>query len=164
MEPALVVPTELDWLEILARFACAALLPLAIGTERFLRKKPIDFRPFIIISVASCGMAIAGLQLALRGTDPQLSVDPTRIFAGVITGVGFLGAGAVFREGNHVVGSGSAAAIWAAGVIGTLSGAGMLWLAGIVGVFVFVVLLVSDPLVYGSSSAGRAADEPDNSS
>jgi putative Mg2+ transporter-C (MgtC) family protein len=153
-----LTPIDIDWGQALVRFLCAVLLPLAIGTERFLRRKPIDFRPFVIISVASCALTMGGLQLAYRGSDPQLSIDPTRIFAGVITGIGFLGAGAVFREGNHLVGSGSAAAIWAAGAIGILSGAGLLWLAGVVGILVLAVLLLSDPIV--TRSAGDdAVDE-----
>ncbi len=136
-----------DWLQAAARFACAILFPLAIGIERFVRDKPIDFRPFVIISVAACALTMGGLQLAFRGSDPQLSIDPTRIFAGVITGIGFLGAGAMFREGGQVLGSGSAAAVWAAGAIGILSGAGLLWLAMIVGVVVLGVLLLSAPIV-----------------
>lgn len=146
---------------MLLRIGCAVVLPLAIGVERFLRKKPIDFRPFVIISVASCALTLGGLQLAERATDPQLSIDQSRIFAGVITGIGFLGAGTMFRERNHVLGGGSAAAIWASGAIGLLSGTGLVWLAAIVGIVVFGVLGLSDPLV-SRTSAGKADTESDD--
>jgi putative Mg2+ transporter-C (MgtC) family protein len=72
-------------------------------------------------------------------------VGPSRVFSGVITGIGFLGAGAMFREGNYVKGAGSAASIWAAGAIGLLCGVGMLWLAALLAGGVLVVLVTSAP-------------------
>ncbi|MEO7178104.1 MAG: MgtC/SapB family protein [Allosphingosinicella sp.] len=138
-------PLTTGWPEALLRFAASIVLPLLIGVERYLRKKPIDFRPFVIISVAACGLAFAGLELAERASDPQLRIDPTRIFAGVITGISFLGAGAMFRRDGHVQGAGSAAAVWAAGTVGLLCGCGFLWLAGIVSVAVLVLLAASRP-------------------
>ena len=138
-------PIGISWPEALLRLAAAVLLPLAIGVERYLRKKPIDFRPFVIISVAACGLALGGLELAHRTSDRQLRIDPTRIFAGVITGIGFLGAGAMFRRDGHVQGAGSAAAVWAAGSVGLLCGCGFLWLAGIVALAVLAILAVSRP-------------------
>lgn len=154
MEEGTFAPIHLAWGEASLRFACAFLLPLAIGLERYFRKKPIDFRPFVVISVSACGLSLAGMELAHRAVDPTLAIDPTRIFAGVITGIGFLGAGAMFREESYVKGGGSASAVWAAGVIGILCGIGFLWLALLVGLTVLVVLLVSGPFIdrYDSGS------------
>ncbi|WP_236922196.1 MgtC/SapB family protein [Erythrobacter litoralis] len=112
MEPGTFSPEHITWTEAGLRMACAIVLPFVIGMERFLRKKPIDFRPFVIISVAACGLSIASLELVHKTFDSQLVVDPTRTFEGVVTGIGFLGAGAMFREDNFVQGAGSAAAIW----------------------------------------------------
>lgn len=147
MEDGTFSPIHIDWAEALLRLAVALVLPLLVGLERFLRRKPIDFRPFVIISVASCGLTLGGVELAYRTSDPQLAIDPTRIFAGVITGIGFLGAGAMFREGDFVKGGGSAAAVWAAGAIGILCGIGFLWLAVLVGAIVLALLLVSGPFI-----------------
>jgi putative Mg2+ transporter-C (MgtC) family protein len=61
-------------------------------------------------------------------------------------GIGFLGAGAMFREENYVEGAGSAASIWAAGAIGLICGVGMLWLAALLAGGVLLVLVVSAPL------------------
>lgn len=146
-------PIAIGWPEALLRLGAAILLPLSIGIERYLRRKPIDFRPFVIISIAACGLALAGLELAHRASDPQLQIDPTRIFAGVITGIGFLGAGAMFRRDGHVQGAGSAAAVWAAGTVGLLCGSGFLWLAAIVAAAVLVILAVSGPFT-GDYDAG----------
>lgn len=126
----------------------AFVFPLLIGLERYLRKKPIDFRPFVIISVAACGLSLASVELARNTVDQQLQIDPTRVFAGVVTGIGFLGAGAMFREDRFVQGAGSAAAIWAAGAIGIVCGIGHLWLAAFIGVPILLLLLVSGPFIH----------------
>lgn len=108
------------------RLAAGAFLPLLIGIDRFMRRKPIDFRPFVIVSLSACCLSLAIMELAHRATDPQVDVSPARVFSGVITGIGFLGAGAMFRQDNFVKGAGSASAIWASGVIGIVCGIGLL--------------------------------------
>ena len=122
-------PFHITWTEALLRMGTAFFLPLAIGIERFYHKKPIDFRPFVIVSLAACSLSLAALEIAHRTFEDQISIDPTRVFAGVITGIGFLGAGAMFRDGGFVKGGGSAASILAAGAIGIVSGVGLIWLA-----------------------------------
>lgn len=142
----LFTPTTLTWLDIAVRVGCATLLPLAIGLERFLRRKPIDFRPFVIISVAACGLLIGSMELLQDTADPQGRIDPTRVIQGVITGIGFLGAGAMFRDGAFVQGAGSAASIWGAGAIGLVCGMGELWLAAIIAGVILLLMLVSEPV------------------
>lgn len=149
-------PGSVTWEDALLRVALAALLPFMIGLERYIRKKPIDFRPFVIISVAACGLALSSLELAARSYDSQITIDPTRIFEGVITGIGFLGAGAMFRQDNFVVGAGSASAIWAAGAIGLLCGLGFIWLALLITIPILAVLIASAPFV------GRYGTDPDD--
>lgn len=127
---------------------CAIVFPLLIGIERYLRSKPVDFRPFVIISVAACGLSMGSLELARSTIDQQLQIDPTRVFAGVVTGIGFLGAGAMFREEHFVQGAGSAAAIWAAGAIGIICGIGALWLAAFIAIPILLLLLISAPFIH----------------
>lgn len=145
MEAGAFSPIHISWLEALLRIAASMLLPLLIGLDRFLRRKPIDFRPFMIVALAACALSLGIMELGARDLGPQIDVGPSRIFAGVITGIGFLGAGAMFREENYVKGAGSAASIWAAGAIGLLCGVGMLWLAGLLAGGVLLVLVVSAP-------------------
>ena len=71
--------------------------------------------------------------------------DPTRVMQGVITGIGFLGAGAMYRDGDFVKGAGTAASIWSAGAIGLISGIGELWLAALVSGVILAMMLVSAP-------------------
>lgn len=142
----LFTPTTLTWLDVIIRLCLAALLPLAIGIERSLRRKPIDFRPFVIISVASCGLLIGSMEMLEDTADPQGRIDPTRVIQGVMTGIGFLGAGAIFRDGAFVQGAGSAASIWAAGAIGLVCGMGDIWLAGIIAAIILGLMVVSEPV------------------
>ncbi|WP_435201633.1 MgtC/SapB family protein [Qipengyuania sp. 902] len=138
-------PSSLSWFDVAWRLGAATLFPLIVGLERFFHKKPIDFRPFVIISVAACGLLIGSIELLQSSNDSQAQIDPTRVIEGVITGIGFIGAGAMFREGNYVQGAGSAASIWCAGAIGLVCGMGELWLGAIVSVIVFLLLVVSRP-------------------
>lgn len=140
-----LTPDHIGWPDALLRLGAAVLIPLLIGIERFVRRKPIDFRPFVIVSIGACGLTIGAMELVETSADSQLRIDPTRVFEGVITGIGFLGAGAMFREDNFVQGAGSAAAIWTAGAIGIVCGLGFLWLGAIIGAVVLTLLLVSAP-------------------
>lgn len=138
-------PDAIQWLDALWRLGAATLLPFLIGLERFIHRKPIDFRPFVIISVGACGLAIGAMKMLESISDPQSEIDPGRVFEGVITGIGFLGAGAMFREGSFVQGAGSAAAIWAAGAIGLVCGFGAVWLGAIMTAIILTVLIASAP-------------------
>ncbi len=157
MEPGSFTPLHIAWSEALLRIAASVLLPLLIGIERFLRKKPIDFRPFVIVSLSACCLCLGVIELAMRASEPQIDVAPSRVFAGVITGIGFLGAGAMFREKHHVQGAASAASVWAAGVIGILCGIGFLWLAAILSAGLLLLLLISAPFTSKPDSDQRGS-------
>lgn len=152
-------PDTLTWMQVVVRLAAAALLPFLIGLERFLRKKPIDFRPFVIIAVGAAGLVMASIELLHSTADPQSRIDPTRVVEGVITGIGFLGAGAMFREGNFVQGAGSAASIWTAGAIGLACGMGEVWLGTIMAALVLLLLIASGPFTAKWDSTSLEDDE-----
>lgn len=143
MEPGTFSPIHIGWLDALVRIAMSIMLALSIGVERFIHKKPVDFRPFVIISLASCGLALLIAELPFTSSDDNLSIDPAKVISGVMSGIGFLGAGALFREGDIVKGAGSAASIWSAGAIGLICGLGFVWLAGLVALGVVVLFLLS---------------------
>ena len=162
METGAFSPIHLSWLDALARIGAATLLAFSLGLERFLRKKPIDFRPFVIISLASCALVIAIAEFAARAGNSELDVDPTRAVQGVMTGIGFIGAGALFREQHTVYGAGSAASIWAAGAIGLTCGFGLLWLAALLTLGLILVLVLSQP--FTADYTIRMDDEEDSES
>lgn len=158
---SLFTPVSLNWADMLTRLGAAALCAAALGIERYWRKKPIDFRPFIIISVVSAALLIAITEFALTATDETFSIDPAKVFNGILSGIGFLGAGALFREKDVVKGAGSAAAIWASGAIGIICGLGYLWLAITISVFLVLLLILSDDLdhVHTDSSGDSESAE-----
>lgn len=153
-------PLHFTWFDILARLGAAIVFSLMIGLERFLNRRPVDFRPFFIVAVASCSLVIGLIEGSFAIADPRLSIDIGRVMSGVMTGIGFLGAGALFREGHIVQGAGSAASIWAAGAIGIVCGLGLLWLGGLVAGAILILFLVGRPFT-DRYHAERANDNGD---
>jgi putative Mg2+ transporter-C (MgtC) family protein len=118
---------ELSSLDIVFRLGLAALLGGAIGLERELREREAGLRTHLLVSV---GAALFMLVSAYAWTDwrfstPQgLVFDPTRIAAQIVSGIGFLGAGAIIRQGLSVRGLTTAASLWLVAAIGMAAGAG----------------------------------------
>ncbi len=116
---------ELEWFEVLARLALAAGLGGAIGIERELRDRLAGLRTHLLVAV---GAALFTLVSAYAWTDfdftGNVTFDPTRIAAQIVTGIGFLGAGAIIRQGPTVHGLTTAATLWASAAIGMASAAG----------------------------------------
>jgi putative Mg2+ transporter-C (MgtC) family protein len=119
-----------DELEIVGRLALAAFLGGVIGLERELRGYPAGIRTLALVTMG-----------ALLFTDvSQLLGGDDRVAAGIVTGIGFLGAGVIFREGYTVRGITTAATIWAAAAIGMAIGRQLYIVATAGTVIVFVVL------------------------
>ena len=133
---------DVSALEVVVRVALAAALGGAIGLERELREREAGLRTHMLVSV---GAALFTLVSAYAWTDWRFSTpeglvfDPTRITAQVVTGIGFLGAGAIIRQGLSVRGLTTAATLWVVAAIGMASGAGYYAAA----VFTTALVLVS---------------------
>jgi len=118
---------ELTLAELALRLGLAAGLGAAIGVERELREREAGLRTHLLVSL---GAALFTLVSAYGWTDWHFSnregivFDPTRIAAQIVTGVGFLGAGAIIRQGLTVRGLTTAATLWAVAAIGMAVGAG----------------------------------------
>lgn len=127
-------------LELLLRILAACLCGAAIGLERTSRFKEAGIRTHCVITCAAAALTIVSkygfLDLAASGMD-FYGLDPARVAAQIVSGVGFLGAGIIFKHGYTIRGLTSAAGIWASAAIGIILGAGMY----IVGVFVTVLTL-----------------------
>jgi putative Mg2+ transporter-C (MgtC) family protein len=118
------------------RLLLAAGLGAAIGLEREYRRKPAGLRTNILIAVGSALFTITSIQLSAIGGTPD------RIAAGIVTGMGFLGGGAILRSGISVKGMTTAATIWVNAAIGMAAGAGEHALATIATAITLVVLAV----------------------
>ena len=111
-----------DW-DAIGRLAVAAGLGAAVGIERELREREAGIRTHLLVSLGACLFTIVGAY----GFHNFSAVDPTRIAAQVVTGIGFLGAGAIIREGISVRGLTTAASLWIVAAIGMAAGAGYYW-------------------------------------
>lgn len=119
----------------------ALALGLMIGAEREVRGHPAGLRTMALISAGSC--IFTGLGLI---PDFAKTVDPTRIAAQIVTGVGFLGAGSILRQGELVRGLTTAASIWVAASLGMAVGFGYFYFAIFITIVVVVILFVVKPL------------------
>jgi len=111
----------IGWPEVLLRIFVAAALGGAIGLERELRERQAGLRTHLVVSV---GSALFTLVSAYGFGDFGSRVDPTRIAAQIVSGIGFLGAGAIIRQGLSVRGLTTAASLWLVAAIGMAAGAG----------------------------------------
>jgi putative Mg2+ transporter-C (MgtC) family protein len=118
---------SLTWQEELLRVVVAAGLGGLVGLERELREREAGFRTHLLVSVGSCLFTLVsayGFHEFLVGGGSIVRADPTRIAAQIVTGIGFLGAGAIIRQGFSVRGLTTAATLWVVAAIGMASGAG----------------------------------------
>jgi putative Mg2+ transporter-C (MgtC) family protein len=136
------VPT-LGWEDDLFRLSLAAVLGGAIGFERELRDREAGLRTHLLVCVGAALFTIVsayGFEGFLTSGDQVIRADPTRIAAQVVTGIGFLGAGAIIRQGLSVRGLTTAATLWVAAAIGIAAGAGY-FSGAIVGTAITIVAL-----------------------
>jgi putative Mg2+ transporter-C (MgtC) family protein len=120
--------------ELFARLAIAAVLGGALGIERELRDHEAGFRTHLLVSLGSAIFTVVsayGFEGFLNSGSNAVRADPTRIAAQIVTGIGFLGAGAILRDGMNVRGLTTAANLWAVSAIGICCGAGYYYAAGI---------------------------------
>ena len=129
---------SLGWDDTLLRVAVAAALGGAIGLERELDEKAAGLRTHMLVSIGSALFTLVGAYgFAGFGSG---SVDPSRIAAQVVTGVGFLGAGVIFRQGFTIRGLTTAASLWFVAAVGMAAGAGY-WKGAVIAAGVGLIAL-----------------------
>jgi putative Mg2+ transporter-C (MgtC) family protein len=134
---------SLDWPEVLLRISLAAVLGGLIGVEREIREREAGLRTHLLVSVGSALFTIVsayGFRDFLVHGGTVVRADPTRIAAQIVTGIGFLGAGAIIRQGLSVRGLTTAATLWVVAAIGLSTGAGY-YAAAIISTLVALVSL-----------------------
>ena len=140
-------------LPFMVRCGTAAICGAMIGLEREVKNKPAGFRTNILICVGAAIYMCVGLLLINAGGEQG---DPGRIAAQVVTGIGFLGAGAILQAGGRVTGLTTAATIWVVASIGLVSGAGFPLLALVAAVMVVLTLVVLGEFEKRFLDTGRA--------
>jgi len=139
--------TEYSELAIGFRLALAAVLGSLIGIEREVHGRPAGFRTHLLVTLGACLMIIVSeayyFKYANLASDSVLRLDPARIAAQIVTGIGFLGAGAIIKEGHAVRGLTTAACLWVSAGIGMAVGAGFYFPAlVVVGISLFSLMLL----------------------
>jgi putative Mg2+ transporter-C (MgtC) family protein len=122
---SLAAVPELPWPHVLLRLGVAAVLGGAIGMERELRERQAGLRTHLVVCVGAALFTLVsayGFEDFFAATGTR--TDPTRIAAQIVSGIGFLGAGAIIRQGLSVRGLTTAASLWLVAAIGMAAGAG----------------------------------------
>ncbi|MES2907275.1 MAG: MgtC/SapB family protein [Pseudomonadota bacterium] len=146
------------WPHLLALIAAYALA-FPIGWDREQEDRSAGVRTFPIVAMASCGFIQA--TEGLVGTSPEALA---RIVEGLITGVGFIGGGAILQTKDHVRGTATAASIWATGAIGTAVGLGSYDVAIVISVFTVITLRYLLPIKKAAQKTGRASSKNEKES
>ena len=157
---------ELELWELALRLGVAAALTGAIGLERELRERAAGLRTHMLVGVGAALFTIVsayGWSDFVFNRDQGTILDPTRIAAQIVTGIGFLGAGAIIRQGLSVRGLTTAAGLWVVAAIGMAAGAGY-YTAALIGTGIVLVglgpirWLEGAPLIRDLRREGRALE------
>jgi putative Mg2+ transporter-C (MgtC) family protein len=125
------------YVEEAVQVSLAFVIGAAIGLEREFRSKPAGFRTMILICVGSCLYTILSKESNL--------LSPDRISSNIVTGIGFIGAGVIFKEGISVNGLTTAALIWVTAALGMAIGYGNYPMAALVSIIVIIALFILEP-------------------
>lgn len=127
--------------DIIIRILVGALLGAAVGLERELNDQPAGLRTHIILVVGATLAMVLSVNLGHLFARPGLPADPARLAAQVISGIGFLGAGAILRFGYNVKGLTTATSLWTMAIVGMAVGAGY-YLVGLITTSIMLIVLV----------------------
>lgn len=135
---------DFDWDVMLAytvQMVLAFGLVLPVGFNRESSRQSIGLRTFPLVSLASCCFTLLGFEL--NGDDDSLMGE---VLGGIITGIGFVGGGAILQKDDRIEGTSTAAAIWAAGCVGVAVAMGRLEIAVLISVFMVGIFYFVSPL------------------
>ncbi len=142
---------EIDlYLVWLTHLAAATVLALPVAWNRETDSRTIGLRTFPLVSLGSCAYVLVGRNF-IGDADPDAMA---RIMQGLMTGIGFVGGGAILKHDEHVYGTASAASIWITGALGAAVGFGQWSLALLLSILNFLLILVLDrlkPIANGDS-------------
>jgi putative Mg2+ transporter-C (MgtC) family protein len=127
--------------DIALRLATALLIGAVIGFERQWRQRMAGLRTNALVAIGAAGFVIFSATVSSDNS-------PTRVAAQIVSGIGFLGAGVILREGINVRGLNTAATLWCSAMVGTFAGAGLLLASALAGAFVVGTNLLLRPLVH----------------
>lgn len=148
---------SIDWLLALSNFismSIAYVLALPVAWNREKSQLSMGLRTFPLVAVASCGYVL--LSVRAFGADSDAMA---RIIQGLITGIGFIGGGAILKQGANVHGTATAASIWSTGAIGAAVAFGRYEIAIVLSLINFATLRFLTPLKRSLSDSGEGGNE-----
>lgn len=134
----------------------AYLLALPIGWNRESEERSAGIRTFPLVAMAACGFVLVAI-----GVLGATSAGQARILEGLITGVGFIGGGAILKHGTQALGTATAASLWATGALGAAVGYGLYDIAVILSGVTYVTLRYLAPAKKPALQADPKEDRPD---
>ena len=150
---------ELNLIDIILRLVCALIVGVVIGTEREYTHRPAGMRTHMLVSLGACVVMIIGQMIFIQYQSLGATPDPARMAAQVITGVGFLGAGTIMKEGPTVKGLTTAASLWATACLGLSAGAGYYTVALAGMVFIFATLTLFEVIQKKLIGSGHTTED-----
>jgi len=138
---------ELEFLEslpeLIVKPLVASICGAILGWDREIRGRAAGLRTQMLVCLGACTFTMATLEFFdfMKEQYPDGNTDPTRVIAGVIGGIGFLGAGSIMRSGDSIQGVTTAATVWVVGAIGTACGLGLYSLAWVSVTFAALILI-----------------------
>lgn len=155
--------STLDPIEIALRLAAAALAGIVLGVSRDLKRKPTGMRTLALVSLGAALATVATVYLGPLQTSPDaLSRVVQGVLQGVLTGIAFLGAGAIIHKENpaHTPGLTTAANVFVTAAIGIACGLGQWWAAALGAALALVVLVVMSPVEKRLEKLGAQQSKP----
>lgn len=140
--------------DVVVRMMLAMLIGLVVGGERELTHRPAGMRTHMLVSLGACAVMITSQMIFAQYRPFGATPDPARLSAQVITGVGFLGAGTILREGNSIKGLTTAASVWTVACLGVAVGGGYI-AVGLVGMVCMMITLVVFEFLQNKLMRGR---------
>ncbi len=160
---------NLPWYEVTLRLGIALAFAAVIGWERERKARPAGLRTNMLVALGASTFTVISIAMFEQFmADPGQSqpVDPTRIIAGIVGGIGFLGAGAIMQGRQRVHGMTTAAGIWVVAAVGVASGAGYYLIAGVcmvMAVFTLIVVRWAEGAMNASPKTKRDTPPPPHS-
>ena len=143
-----------DALSHLIHLAVAYVLALPIGWNREREERSAGLRTFPLVSMAACGFVMIAIEVLGITSEGQ-----ARILEGLMTGIGFIGGGAILKQGDRARGTATAASLWATGAMGAAVGYGKLDIAVILSLVMVLTLSLMSPIVKAVQEKSDSAGE-----
>jgi putative Mg2+ transporter-C (MgtC) family protein len=138
---------DYNQIEIILQFILAAVLGGVIGVEREFLKKAAGLRTYVMVC-SGCALLTILSYYGFEYIGSDMDYDPSRLAAGILTGIGFIGAGTILKKGDKIEGITTAAGLWVAAAIGIAVGLKLYIIAIFAAVFTFIILITLRPIEF----------------